>query len=695
MAALPELNVTQTFTGKRLLFAGATGFVGKVTLSMLLTRYGQDLDKVYVLVRKGSAASAERRFFDKVATSEPFQPLRDSLGDEGALAFIRQKVEVLDGDITDPWMGLEEPQVEALTGKVHAFINCAGLVSFNPSLEVGLNVNTHGLKFAAALAVRWSVPLIHMSTAFVAGNRSGLVFEDEEIRGYFPKREEMDGRDFSLEQELQDAARIVARLREQAEDRALTSTFRKKALDRLEEEGRDPNDEKTLRLAVGRERKLWLSGELVRAGMERAAHWGWPNTYTYTKSLGEQVLAATPGLRYSIVRPSIVESARHFPFPGWNEGFTTSAPLAFAGIKGPGGIPAGENTILDIIPVDQVAGATIGVTAHAMDVEERRIYQLASGDMNPFYAGRSVELVGLYRRRYYRNRESGNALMNKLRSRVEPQPVSKKEFELFSAPMLSRGARFLKKAIDEVRPAWGAPAVQAMLDKAKVSLDEVDDNAQGIIALTELFLPFLYENRYVFRCDNTRSVYARMAHADRLKVPWDPEHIDWRDYFLGTHLPGLEKWVFPGMESEREKRTVIPAHRDLLELMEATVHAYRHRVAFRMVAGEKEERFTYGEVHRYAARVGSFLLAAGIKHGDRVLLVSENRPEWGISYFGILRAGATVVPVDPGLSEAELVNIARRADARACLVSEDAARDFLASSPRWVTASPWPASRRR
>ena len=33
----PELNVTQVFTGKRLLFAGATGFVGKVTLSMLLT----------------------------------------------------------------------------------------------------------------------------------------------------------------------------------------------------------------------------------------------------------------------------------------------------------------------------------------------------------------------------------------------------------------------------------------------------------------------------------------------------------------------------------------------------------------------------------------------------------------------------------------------------------------------------------
>jgi long-chain acyl-CoA synthetase len=252
--SVSELNVTEVFTGKRLLFAGSTGFVGKVTLSMLLSRYGETLDKLYVLVRKGSAPSAERRFYDKVATSEPFQPLRDTYGEAGAMEFIRRKVQVLDGDITDPLMGLTREQADELTGKVHAIINCAGLVSFNPSLEVGLNVNTHGAKNAVDVALRWAVPLVHMSTAFVAGNRSGLVFEDEEVLGYFPKKDELDGRDFSLEQELADAEKIVARLREQADDKALTSVFRKKARERLAEEGRDPKDEKTLRLAVGRER---------------------------------------------------------------------------------------------------------------------------------------------------------------------------------------------------------------------------------------------------------------------------------------------------------------------------------------------------------------------------------------------------------------------------------------------------------
>ncbi len=136
------------------------------------------------------------------------------------------------------------------------------------------------------------------------------------------------------------------------------------------------------------------------------------------------------------------------------------------------------------------------------------------------------------------------------------------------------------------------------------------------------------------------------------------------------HIPGLEKWVFPGLDEETERKKTVHAYRDLLEMLDATVHEHRHRVAFRFHEGERETHLRYGEVHRYAARVGSALLAGGVKAGDRVLLVSENRPEWGCCFFGILRAGATVVPVDKELSAAEVVNIAKRAGAVVCLVSE-------------------------
>lgn len=668
---LGPLDVTQLLTGKRILFAGATGFVGKVSLSMLLHHYGEELARVYVLVRKGSSRDARTRFFDKVATSEPFQPLRDRYGDDGALRWLESKCTVLDGDITDPWMGIDEPEARALKGAIDVVVNCAGLVSFNPSLEVGLNVNTHGVKYLVEACLFWDVPLVHMSTAFVAGNRSGLVFEDEEIVGAFPRKGELDGRDFSLEQELADCQKVVARLREQADDKALASEFRTRAVERLTNEGRDPGDERALRLAVGRERKLWLTTHLVEAGMERAKHWGWPNTYTYTKALGEQVIASTPGLRYAILRPSIVETAVKYPFPGWNEGFTTSAPIIYAMVKGQRTLPAADSAILDMIPVDMVAGSLIAATAQQLRTGERRVYQQASGDTSPFVASRSVELVGLYKRRRLRKKATGNAAWRNLKSRLEPSAVSKAAFELTGTPLVARGARWLTKAIDESAPSWGAPRLTAALAKAKEKLSDVAEEAESVNLIVDIFLPFLWENRFVFRCDNTRSLYADMPAHDRAKIPWTPEALDWRTYFMDVHIPGLEKWVFPGLDEETERRRTVHTYRDLLELFDATVHAWRHRVAFRMYDGDTTSRFTFGEVHRYACRVGSALLGLGTAHGDRVLLVSENRPEWGISFFGILKAGATAVPVDHALSEQEIVNIARRSEAKVTLVSEE------------------------
>jgi long-chain acyl-CoA synthetase len=674
MAQKPPFDISRQFSRRHILFAGATGFVGKVALSMLLHRYGEEVGKIWVLVRKGSSASAEQRFFDKIATSEPFEPLRAARGEKGALEFLRSRCAIIEGDITDPHLGLSPEQVNQLRGQIHAVVNCAGLVSFTPSLEVGLKVNTVGVQNVVELCQAWDAPLVHVSTAFVAGNRSGLVFEDEEVAGYFPKKNELDGRDFSLQQELEDARRIVARLREEADDKALASTFRKRALERLAEEGRDGTDEKVLRLAMGRERKLWLSNELVRAGMERAQHWGWPNTYTYTKSLGEQVLAATEGLSYAIVRPSIVESALRFPFPGWNEGFTTSAPLCYAAMKGHRGVPASTKSVLDLIPVDLVAGALLAITARAMQVKERRVYHLASGDSNPFVASRAVELVGLYRRKYFHEKEAGNRFLNRAKARLEPMPLTREAYERTSAPMISQTARLLRGFMEQVQPRWGAPRVSALIDRAKEKLSAIEEQSNSLSMLIELFLPFVWQNRYHFRCDNIRALYAGIREEDRAKIPWDPEAVNWREYFLEIHLPGLEKWVFPGLDEERERKGVAHAHRDLLELFEASVHNHRHRVAFRRRGEEREERFTYAEVDRYAGRVASFLARCGASPSAPVLLLCENRPEWGVCYFGILRAGSTAVPVDPELAAAEVVDIAKRCNARVCLLSEEAAR---------------------
>src|SRR5207244_1012025 len=61
------------------------------------------------------------------------------------------------------------------------------------------------------------------------------------------------------------------------------------------------------------------------------------------------------------------------------------------------------------------------------------------------------------------------------------------------------------------------------------------------------------------------------------------------------------------------------------------------------------------------------LAAAGVRPGDRVLLCGENRPAWPIAYFGILRAGAVAVPIDPKLGPKQLANVVQASGATAAL----------------------------
>src|SRR5262252_5701819 len=123
------LNVAAALRGKRVLFVGATGFVGKVALSMLLRRY-PDLGKVFVLVRPGAGSSSEERFFQKIAASPVFDPLREVWG-EGFNAFLREKCEPLPGDVARPMLNFDEATLKKI-GKLDAIVNVAGLVSFNP-----------------------------------------------------------------------------------------------------------------------------------------------------------------------------------------------------------------------------------------------------------------------------------------------------------------------------------------------------------------------------------------------------------------------------------------------------------------------------------------------------------------------------------------------------------------------------------
>src|SRR5262245_5155295 len=75
----------------------------------------------------------------------------------------------------------------------------------------------------------------------------------------------------------------------------------------------------------------------------------------------------------------------------------------------------------------------------------------------------------------------------------------------------------------------------------------------------------------------------------------------------------------------------------------------RDRVAMQIRRGEAWERVTYACLAERVRALGRALVARGVAPGDRVALLSENRPEWGIAYLGALAAGASGVPLDVNL----------------------------------------------
>src|SRR5258708_5242724 len=449
-----KLSPTEIYKDRRIFLIGSTGFLGKVTLSMLLHRF-PNIGKVYVTVRARSQEESETRFWNTVITAPPFDPLRERYG-SALEGFISDKVVVQGGDIAETNLGYSEEQAKAIADDVDVIINSAGNVTFNPTLESGLRTNVVGTQNVIAFARRMKRPaLVHVSTCFVAGNRSGAVWESDPVLGYFPRKQELQSVEFSVDQEINDCAKLAERVREEARDAMMVARFRELARKRLNEEGRDADDPDALGLAVARERKVWTRTRLTDLGVQRAAWWGWPNIYTYTKALGEQLVAAETGMVRSIVRPSIVESAKSYPFPGWNEGFTTTAPIIFMALKGQRQIPANKKLILDITPVDQVAAVMLAVAAQASVEEPRLVHQASTGDVNPNNMERIISLVGMYRRQQEQQKENGLKLFHEISARIEPWAVSTERFEAASIPMMNKTAKKASSLLDWARPPWG------------------------------------------------------------------------------------------------------------------------------------------------------------------------------------------------------------------------------------------------
>lgn len=93
-----------------------------------------------------------------------------------------------------------------------------------------------------------------------------------------------------------------------------------------------------------------------------------------------------------------------------------------------------------------------------------------------------------------------------------------------------------------------------------------------------------------------------------------------------------------------------------------------------------EKAMTYAEFHKRVMQMVKLLKAHGISKGDRVLLLSENMPNWGVAYFAVTYFGAVIVPVLPDFHPSDVHRIMEHSGAKAAFASSKY-QETIASCP--------------
>jgi long-chain acyl-CoA synthetase len=670
-AGRAALVPSRIFAGKKLVVVGGTGFLGKVWVSMLLHRF-PEVGHIYLLVRSKEEQTPEERFWSQIATSPVFDPIREAHPGAAFEAFLREKVTPIAGDVVEPLLGQGE-RVAALRGEIAAVVNVAGVVDFNPPLDEALDVNAFGVNNLVALARALGASVLHTSTCYVAGYRAGLIEEVDPREVPFPRStgetwygaanpsRTLERSHWDPQREIEECLDLVKQARHRCDDAFRQSAFLDEAKESLEARG-EPCRGRTLADEIAKVKRRFVEKQLIEAGRERAIFWGWTNIYTYTKSIGEQALAAS-GVPFTIVRPAVIESSSSYPFPGWNEGINTSAPFLYMASKGQVQFPADHACHLDIIPVDMVTSGMIASLAELLDGTAPPVYHYGSTDLNDCRMDRYIELAGLYKRRLVFEGKK-TSLFDLVSSRIESVGITKKQYESHGARQIAgalrgAGALFDMMSHGPLRPLL-KPAAEALTGAARA-----EDKTADIL---EIFMPFVAEGDWVFSCANIRAALDRMPPEERARFFWEPEKIDWRQWMFEVHLPGLEKWVYPLIE-ERMTKNLKPlrAYETLLDVLDEMADRHDHAVALQRLERDGFARVTFRELRAATLATGARLAALGVRPGDRVVLSGQNHPAWPVAYFGILRAGAVAVPVDPGLEGPQLANIVRSSGARVAL----------------------------
>ncbi|KAJ7329297.1 hypothetical protein JRQ81_015471 [Phrynocephalus forsythii] len=240
-----------------------------------------------------------------------------------------EKIKPINAELTQPELGIAPEDAAELLSEVNIVFHCAATVRFDEPLKLALWLNVRATQQLLVLAhqMQHLEAFIHFSTAYANCNRKHI----EEVV-YSPPMEP------------------------------------KKLFDLVE----------------------WMDESLLEEITPKLIG-DWPNTYTFTKALGEYLVQQEKGnLNIAIIRPSIVGASWREPFPGWIDNINHFNGFLIAAGKGIiRTVKCNLEAVADIVPVDVAISLSLAAGWYTAFHRPKSmlVYNCTTGGMNPYHWG--------------------------------------------------------------------------------------------------------------------------------------------------------------------------------------------------------------------------------------------------------------------------------------------------------------------
>ncbi|KAK0176563.1 hypothetical protein PV328_000684 [Microctonus aethiopoides] len=317
-------SIPEWFRNRHVLVTGATGFMGKVLVSKLLSSC-PDIGTIFLLVREKKGVSPATRL-QSIIQQVPFDALRDNHPER------LKKLEVIPGDVTMDDLDLTLKNKERLLQDVSVVFHAAANVKFDIPLKEAITMNTRGVLNLIALVKQMKKleSLVHISTAYSHCGEKIL------------------------------------------EERAYSCPI---------------SPEKVMTLVD------ILNDEILNIITPKLLH-DQPNTYAFTKSLGEDLIYRS-NLPAGVARPSIVVASWKEPVPGWIENLNGPTGLMIGGAKGViRTVHCDPDLLMDAMPCDIAINAIIALAWRVgLEQPDKPIFMnITESGENPMTWSESLEL---------------------------------------------------------------------------------------------------------------------------------------------------------------------------------------------------------------------------------------------------------------------------------------------------------------